>query len=94
MSAWSGSPSAINSRTYYNATAGGYVDVFDVAVHNIASQGFIAFGNSSGATRPTTSPGSPNSGLPLGWIHVDTTNDVIVVWDGANWRNPLSGAKA
>jgi hypothetical protein len=51
----------------------------------IASQGFMAVG-SSGAT--SSRPSNPKAGS---W-HVDSTLGYAVVFDGTNWRNPVSGA--
>jgi hypothetical protein len=79
------------NATFFNVPANGVLDaqVGDIAASSLVSQGLIQVGNSSGTTaqRPTGS-----GALFAGWQHVDTTLSKIVVWDGANWRDPISGA--
>jgi hypothetical protein len=70
----------------YPATVGVPVDVpgdlsGDAAA--MLNQGFLAIGT-SGTTRPSAN-------LKPGAIHVDTGINLVVFWDGAAWRNPLTG---
>lgn len=92
--AWSGSPSNVSGRRYYEASAGTYADVIKDDASTIASQGFFAFGDGSGTTADR--PNDPN--LKAGFVYLDTTLSLVVVWDGpgpgGNWRNPVSGAVA
>jgi hypothetical protein len=90
INAWTGPPGSPAGRTYYQASAGTVIDVPDVSVSDLRSQGLIAVGDGSGPTsgRPTSQYLRP------GYVYVDTTIGLIVAWDGANWRNPLSGATA
>jgi hypothetical protein len=48
---------------------------------------FIVRTSDATSARPTTN-------LRLGAAHVDTTLKVTVFYDGANWRNPVTGAVA
>ena len=89
VTGWAGPPdqSAASARRYYTANAGGVVDVPDLDAQAIASFGFIAVGG-SGATsaRPT--------GAGPGYPFVDTTLNLVVVWNGAAWVNPVTGTNA
>jgi hypothetical protein len=81
--------SASYARAVYTATSGGYIDAAgDPAsgdASELTSMGFVLVAQ-SGATsaRPVgAKPGTP---------YVDTTLGYVVIWDGANWRNPATGA--
>jgi hypothetical protein len=82
-------PPPAPSQRFYSATAGGFVDAagdpFSGDAASMASVGWFILGT-SGTT--ANRPPSPKVGL---W-HVDTTLGFAVVFDGANWRNPISGA--
>jgi len=79
------------NATFFNVAPGGFLDaaVDPIAASALVSQGLLQVGNSSGSTaqRPTGS-----GALFPGWIHIDTTLSAVVVWDGSNWRAPLTGA--
>jgi hypothetical protein len=92
VTAWIGPNDNVAGRTYYTAAANGTVDVAcdASAASNLASQGLIQFGDSSGAT--STRPSYENQ--RPGWVHVDTTLNLIVMWNGAGWVNPVTGAAA
>jgi hypothetical protein len=78
----------------YSATAGGYIDAIgdptsgDAA--SLTSQGFITIGASGTTAQRPTGAGF----LKPSFVYVDTTLALVVVWDGANWRNPVTGATA
>jgi hypothetical protein len=78
-------------ETFFNVAANGFIDaqVDPIAASALVSQGLVQVGNSSGSTaqRPTGS-----GALFPGWIHIDTTLSKVVVFDGANWRDPITGA--
>lgn len=55
----------------------------------LVNAGYVAVGLSGPtAARP------PTGSLTFGTIYVDTTLAIVVFWDGANWRNVISGATA
>ncbi|UGY03275.1 hypothetical protein [Bradyrhizobium quebecense] len=72
----------------YAIAAGGFVDVagYDDAGMLAGQRGFFQVGDSSGPTsaRPAN--------IRTGWMHIDTTLNKAVVFDGSNWRDPASGA--
>jgi hypothetical protein len=77
----------------YSASGGGFIDAVGdpgVDASTLVSQGFIAIGGSG------TTAQRPNGAgfLKPGFVYVDTTLSLVVVWDGANWRNPVTGATA
>lgn len=77
----------------YTATAGGYIDaVGDPSVDAAAltSQGFVLIGGSGTTSQRPTGAGF----LKPRFVYVDTTLALVVVWDGVNWRNPVTGATA
>ena len=78
----------------YSASAGGYIDAIgdpssgDASA--LSSQGFIPIGGSGATTQRPNGAGF----LKPGFIFVDTTLGLVVVWDGLGWRNPVTGATA
>ena len=82
----------------YSATAGGFIDAVgdpgsgDATV--LASQGFLPICMSGPTTsRPnfaTTTVGV----LQRNVLYLDTTISKVIVWDGANWRDPVTGSTA
>ena len=81
----------------YSATAGGYIDALgdpggDASA--LGSQGFIPI-CASGPTssRPSFSTTTVGVGM-RDVLYLDTTISKIVVWDGANWRDPVTGSSA
>ena len=78
----------------YAATAGGYIDAQGDPTSgdatSLVSQGFIPIGGSG------TTAQRPNGAgfVKPGFIYVDTTIPKVVVWDGVNWRDPVTGATA
>lgn len=92
VSAWIGPNDNVAGRTYYNAAANGTVDVAcdASAASDLASQGLIQFGESSGPT--ASRPNAEN--LQPGWTHVDTSLGLVVMWNGSGWVNPVTGASA
>jgi hypothetical protein len=60
----------------------------DVAA--ILSSGFFVVG----ASGPTSARPNGVGGVGHGYTYIDTTLNIVVVWDGANWRNPVDGALA
>jgi hypothetical protein len=77
----------IDQRPYI-AVAGTIVQALNDDAIQIAPYGWIllpTFGTT--AQRPT-------SQLSPGTFYVDTTLSITVVWDGANWRNVITGAIA
>jgi hypothetical protein len=77
----------------YSATGGGFIDALgdpscDASV--LVSQGFILVGGSG-----TTAQRPNGAGFQKpGFLYVDVTLGLAVVWDGMNWRNPVTGATA
>ena len=94
VTGWAGPPeqSAAGSRRYYTAAAGSYADVTALDANVLGSQGFLQVGNGSGPTslRPNLI-GDPQA---PGFQYLDTTLGLIVVWNGAGWVNPVTGATA
>lgn len=80
----------------YSSTLGTVLDVpgnLDVIASGdaaeLVNQGFVAI-----ALSGTTGARPPTGSLPLGSRYIDTTLSIMVVWDGANWRNVVTGATA
>lgn len=77
----------------YSATGGSFIDAVGdpgADASMLGSQGFIAIGGSG-----TTAQRPNGTGLlKPGFVYVDTALSLVVVWDGANWRNPVTGATA
>ena len=81
VDAWIGPFANVAGRTYFSAPAGGTVDVScdESGASDLASQGLLRFGDSSGPTanRPSS------EFLRPGWTHVDTTLSLVVMWNGS-----------
>jgi hypothetical protein len=78
----------VNGRTY--TTSGGTalnVPDFDAVIMK-ANGWTIAAGGGSGAS--TARPSNPSKNTKF----ADTTLGVVILWDGKNWRNPITGATA
>ena len=83
-------PPPFPAQRAYVSTVGTPIDVTgDMAgdAGMLVNQGYVALGTSGPTTsRPT------GSNLRTGALHIDTTLNAAVIWDGANWRNPITGA--
>lgn len=90
--AWIGPQDNVAGRTFFTAAANGVVDanVDAGGASDLASQGLVQIGDSSGPT--ATRPSAQN--LRPGWLHVDTTLGLVVAWNGTGWVNPVTGASA
>lgn len=83
----------VNGRTY-SAAPGATVDVPDFDAFVLAQNGWarVALSGTT-AQRPTTNMSGGNSEIAVrGVQYVDTTLNIVAVYDGAVWRNPLTGA--
>jgi hypothetical protein len=92
----SGAGSA-NQRVY-SAAGGSFIDALgspdagDAA--SLSSQGFIPI-CASGPTSSRPAFATTTVGVGArGVFYLDTTIPKIVVWDGANWRDPVTGSTA
>jgi hypothetical protein len=77
----------------YSATSGGFIDALDDPsgdAASLTSQGFVTVGGSGTTAQRPTGAGF----LKPGFVYVDTTLSLVVVWDGANWRNPVTAGSA
>src|SRR5277367_3628500 len=85
----------VNGRSYSGAP-GTIADIVDADAMILDGAGWtrVCFsGPTSG--RPTISLSNGNYfAASRGFSYLDTTISAIVVWDGATWRNPITGASA
>lgn len=85
----------VNGRSY-TAVAGTTADVPDFDASELEANGWmkvsgpLSVGSGTTANRPTTMP--DGRAIPARSTYLDTTLEYIVVYDGATWRNPSSGA--
>ncbi len=80
----------IYGRTY-TAAAGTTYDAPDQDAAVLEANGFLSTGGPTCIGVGTTAL-RPTTGLFIGASYVDTTLAYVVVYDGALWRNPSSGA--
>jgi len=80
----------INGRTF-TAALGTTQDVLDADAAELAANGYMVVGNSQSVGVGATSA-RPATGLFIGAMYGDTTLGYITVYDGASWRNPITGA--
>lgn len=82
----------VNGRAYVGAPGTTY-DVADFDAGGLAANGWIDAGQSGPTSaRPATAVG-PNP-IFVGCLYIDTTLNAVIRWDGANWRNIITGASA
>lgn len=83
----------VNGRTY-TAAPGTFLDVpdADAQVHAAAGWTKVAFSGPTGARPTTNASGGPYGVASRGMFFVDTTLSAVIVFDGATWRNPITGA--
>jgi hypothetical protein len=93
--AWAGAPGNVAARRYYAASPGSVVDVTLGDETTLDEQGFFQVGNASGTTAQRPNFAANQTPLSnVGFMYVDTTIPKVVVWDGANWRDPITGSTA
>jgi hypothetical protein len=83
----------VNGRTY-SATPGSAIDIFDADAETLSANGWTKValsGPTSARPSPILGVSPPYLAAP-GFLFLDTTIDELIVFDGANWRNPISGA--
>jgi len=83
----------VNGRTY-SATPGSAIDIFDADAEVLSANGWIKVALSGPTTaRPSPNPlGTPPYLAGPGFKFLDTTLGKIVVYDGATFRDPVTGA--
>jgi hypothetical protein len=76
----------------YSAAPGAVLDVLDADANVLLANGWVC-GIPSGPTtsRPKTRFSEPYNVGP-GSLFVDTTLAAVIIWDGAAWRNVITGA--
>jgi hypothetical protein len=76
----------------YSASPGAVLDVLDIDANIMLANGWVC-GIPSGPTtsRPKTRLNAPYDVGP-GFLFVDTTLAAVIIWDGATWRNVITGA--
>jgi hypothetical protein len=83
----------VNGRTY-SAVPGAAIDIVDVDALPLTANDWtkVALSGPTSA-RPSTNPlGTPPYLATAGFHFLDTTLNEIVVFDGSNWRSPITGA--
>lgn len=82
----------------YSLAAGAVLDLPDSDALAASGNGWIAIGGGphlpiqvgATATRPTRHPAGIT--LPVGTLFLDTTVGGVIVFDGSQWRSPISGS--
>jgi len=83
-----GGKHVINGTTYQSAD-GVSITVSDDIANQLCSSGWSLVGGNNGGTGTTAQrPAAP----PKGASYSDTTLGLIIHWDGAHWRNPITNA--
>lgn len=82
-------PITVHGRTY-SCALGSTLDVpdFDAAV--MRANGWTDSVEQAAGTGTTAN--RPKTGLVRGERYIDTTLAIVIQWDGATWRNPVTGA--
>ena len=80
----------INGRTY-SGTPGTVQDIPDFDANVLQANGWIRVANSGPTSaRPVANPPFPTAPNP-GDKFFDTTLGILIAFDGATWRDPVSG---
>lgn len=79
---------SINGRSY-TAALGSYSDMPSFDALAAEANGWV---RPRVATAADTTANRPTTGLYRGRTYLDTTLAYVVVYDGANWRNPATAA--
>jgi hypothetical protein len=75
-----------------SATPGGYLDVSDGDAVILEANGWARVGLvGPTANRPPLTGLAPAFCANLGMKYIDITISAVIVFDGATWRNPLTG---
>jgi hypothetical protein len=83
---------SVNGRTY-SATPGSAIDIVDFDADQLSANGWVKVAL-SGPTAARPSPnlnGSPPYLAAAGFHFFDVSLAKVVVFDGANWRDPATG---
>lgn len=75
----------------YNATPGSFVDIFNdtTDLTLLTANGWHALGMvGTTANRPDPYSNNLKGGMP----YIDTSLAAVIIWDGLNWRSPLTGS--
>jgi hypothetical protein len=75
----------VNGRTFQASV--GYQDVADHDADMLQANGWVRGGKSGVTSARPTNPGRGDQ-------FIDTTLAAVIMWDGAAWRNVLTGAVA
>ncbi len=83
----------VHGRTY-SAAPGGCVDAPDQDAMHLAANGWLIPTTVQGSGATTQRPTNLGNGarISAGYTWMDTTVGAVIVYDGATWRNPASGA--
>jgi hypothetical protein len=84
-----GTPPATNTAVVVLDVPGNLDGIASGDAAMLVNAGYVAIGLSG-----TTTLRPPTSNLNPGTLYVDTTLNIVVFWDGANWRNVVTGATA
>ena len=76
----------VGGRTY-TGVAGVPIDApdFDAAILTAGNNGWVSIGFSGTTAQRPVNP-------PIGTLFHDNTLGYVIVWEGAAWRNPSTGA--
>jgi hypothetical protein len=88
-----GSAMTVNGRTYPPVTPGTVIDVPDFDAGGLCGNGYVRIAPSGPTSaRPSTSQASGSLYFAAPGVNfVDTTIGKLIVFDGATWRDPVTG---
>ena len=76
----------------YAATPGETLDVPNGDAMTLCANGWILVAAVGTTSQRPTSNSNGSRPLNVGTEYVDTSLGALIVWDGASWRNPATGA--
>jgi hypothetical protein len=81
---------ALNGRSY-SSTPGSVIDIMDADALELSGNGWIAVAPSGPTSaRPTGTLGQYTA--TPGFLYYDSTISKLIIYDGANWRDPANGS--
>lgn len=89
-----GAQNMTNNGRPYSAAPGSVLDVVDADAQVLAAAGWVkvAFSGPTSARPTIGAPSGPYFTAARGTHFLDTTLNALIVFDGATWRSPISGA--
>jgi hypothetical protein len=87
------SPTALSNGQRVAPVPGAFLDIDDFLANQLCLSGWVRVGTvGTTAERPSASPLVGAGMAQQGDLHIDKSLSLSVIFDGASWRDPATGA--